>query len=326
LVALLQIGHPTEHHLHALVAKLRAPDRRLFGRMPYARSRPVVSALVAALLASLSPSTTRADTAPDSHRLKWDDRWPKFRPVEYLATGVVGGAAVAMYFYLPPQLQPHWVGGILFDNTVRNAIRVRSAPALQTAWALSDAVDVTLVALVFGLDSLAVPAIRGSPDVSIQLGLMDGEAYGFSSVLTIGLYDSVGRARPSYEDCQRDPAFVGCNISPTASFPSGHTNEAFTAAGASCANHRFVPIYGSRFWDGLACVRDVVLATADGVLRIIGDRHYATDVLAGGAIGFAFGYGMPTLLHYRAANIGIANLMISPMTGQKLGMVVVGAF
>lgn len=286
-----------------------------------------VSTLLAALLVTLAPVAARADPPPPAHGLAWDEDWPQFRPVEYAATGVVGGAAIAMYFWLPAQPEPHWTGGILFDDAVRNALRVHSASALRTVWAVSDAVDVSLVALVFGLDSLAVPTLRGSPGVAVQLALMDAEAYAFSSVVTIGLYDSVGRARPSYEDCQRDPTFVGCNISPTASFPSGHTNEAFTAAGVSCANHGFLPIYGSRLWDGLACARDVFLATADGVLRIMGDRHYATDVLAGGGIGFAFGYGVPTLLHYSVPRkLGLANLTVAPLPGRQPGLALVGSF
>jgi membrane-associated phospholipid phosphatase len=247
--------------------------------------------------------------------------------VEYVATAAVGGSAIAMYYLLPPQRTPRFIGGVLFDDAVRNALRVHSPSALRTIWALSDAVDVSLVALVFGLDSLGVPLARGSPDVALQLGLMDAEAYAFSSVVTIGLYDSVGRARPSYEDCQNDPSFVGCNISPTASFPSGHTNEAFTAAGVSCANHAFVPIYGSRAWDGLACVRDVVLATGDGVLRIMGDRHYATDVLAGAAIGFGFGLGMPTLLHYAARRpASSGEWTVSPMVGPRTGVTLRATF
>lgn len=247
--------------------------------------------------------------------------------MEYAATAVVGGAAIAMYYLLPAQRVPRFVGGILFDDAVRNALRVHSPSALQTVWALSDAVDVSLVALVFGLDSLGVPLLRGSPDVALQLGLMDAEAYAFSSVVTIGLYDSVGRARPSYEDCQRNPSFVGCNISPTASFPSGHTNEAFTAAGASCANHAFVPIYGGRLADGLACVRDVVLAAGDGVLRIVGDRHYATDVLAGATLGFGFGFGMPTFLHYVAhRSTSQGNWTLAPMVGPRTGLTLLGTF
>ena len=95
----------------------------------------------------------------------------------------------------------------------------------------------------------------------------------------------------------------------------------------SCANHGFVPIYGSRLWDGLACARDVVLATSDGLLRVIGDRHYATDVLTGAAIGFGFGYGMPTLLHYAARSPrSLAGWTLSPMVGPRTGLLLAGSF
>lgn len=272
------------------------------------------------------PASPTQNKPPD-RKLRWPEERPKFRVVEYVATGVVGGAAIAMYYLLPPQPQPHWVGPILFDDAVRKALRVRSPAALQTVWAFSDAVDVALVVLVFGVDSLAVPILRGSPDVALQLALMDAEAYAFSSVVTIALYDSVGRARPSYVDCQHDPSFVGCQTSPTASFPSGHTNEAFTAAGLSCANHQFMPLYGGKLWDALACARDVLLATTDGVLRVVGDRHYATDVLTGGAIGFAFGYGMPTLLHFTAPKKSwLGKWTLSPMPGRQPGLVVAASF
>jgi membrane-associated phospholipid phosphatase len=42
-----------------------------------------------------------------------------------------------------------------------------------------------------------------------------------------------------------------------------------------------------------------VATVATAVTRIMADRHYATDGLVGAAIGFASGYGVPWLLHYR---------------------------
>jgi hypothetical protein len=39
------------------------------------------------------------------------------------------------------------------------------------------------------------------------------------------------------------------------------------------------------------------VATAAGMFRIIGDRHYATDVIVGSAMGFSLGYIYPWLLH-----------------------------
>ena len=158
-------------------------------------------------------------------------------------------------------------------------------------------------------------------------GVVAVVAFTLSSIVTFGLYDSVGRARPSYVDCLRDPSFSAhCTDSPTASFPSGHTNEVFTAAGLSCVHHAHLPIYGSRLADALACARDVTLATADGVLRILGDRHYVTDVMAGAAIGFTFGYGMPLLLHYSVPRAPLAQLTLTPMSGSLVGISAAGRF
>ena len=116
-------------------------------------------------------------------------------------------------------------------------------------------------------------------------------------------------------------------MSPTASFPSGHVAESFISAGLSCANHAYVPLYGGGFWDGFACARDVTLATADGVLRIMGDRHWATDVISGGGLGFAFGYAMPVLLHYRVgAGARAPGVSFAPMGNDRVGLVATGVF
>ena len=289
-----------------------------------------VVALAAFSAAIFASTVARADppgaTAPEPP-LRWNEEYPRFRPVEYPVTGVLGGAAIAMYIWVPATTQPHWTGGILVDESVRDGIRMRSPSALQAVWTASDVVDVSLTVLTVAVDSFAVPMLRGSSDVAVQLSLMDGEAFALSSVVTFSMYDSIGRARPLYADCQSNPRGPGCSGSLTASFPSGHTNEAFTGAGVSCAHHLHVPIYGSRFWDTLACVRDLTLATSDGVLRMMGDRHYLSDALAGAAIGFAFGYGTPWLLHYRPSSAASAvSWTLTPMVGPQTGLLLVGGF
>ena len=272
-------------------------------------------------------SFPRVAEADEDRALVWNQDWPQFRPVEFVVTGIAGPVAIGMYYLVRPQQSPHWIGGILFDDDVRNALRLRSPEGLKTVRFLADAVDVTSVVLVVGVDSMVVPLIRRSVDVGVQLSLMNFESFALSSILTFSLYDSIGRARPSYVDCQHGSSDIQCQTSPTASFPSGHVNEAFTTAGLSCAHHAHLPLYGSRLADALACARDVTLATADAVLRIMGDRHYLTDVLAGGAIGFAFGYGLPTFLHYTSrGRPPLAGLSVVPMAGSRLGLVATGDF
>jgi membrane-associated phospholipid phosphatase len=284
--------------------------------------------LVLAGVVGVPGRASAADGDPDSS-LRWDESRPRFRPGEYAFTGITGIFALWEYFFLPSSVKPGWTGGILFDDAVHDALRVTSPSALRTIWTASDIVGSSEVVLTVGIDSMLVPAVRGSLDVAWQLTWFDLEAYALGSVATFTLYDTIGRARPAYSDCRADPgAANSCTVSPSASFPSGHVAESFISAGLSCANHAYVPLYGSPLWDAVACARDVTLATADGVLRIMGDRHWATDVVAGGGLGLAFGYAMPVLLHYTAGTSSTrsAGLALAPMGSNRIGLVADGVF
>ncbi len=285
-----------------------------------------VRSLLRACLLATTMWSVRAQ-ADDGAALSWDERVPRFRPVEYGATIVVGLAAIAEYTWAPEQAHPHWVGGVLFDDAARDALRVRSTDSLRAVWTLADVTGVATTVIVVGVDSVLVPTMRGSFDTAWQLTWFDLESYALGSIVTFTLYDTIGRARPPYGDCQTDPSGPSCLGSLTASFPSGHTAEAFISAGLSCVNHAYVPIYGSKLLDALACARDVTLATADGVLRIMGDRHYATDVLAGAALGFSFGYGLPWLTHYRFRGTRtLSSVTLTPTIGEQTGLVATGTF
>jgi membrane-associated phospholipid phosphatase len=272
--------------------------------------------------------------APKTQRsgLHWEEGRARFHPVEYVATTALFPLAIGEYFAFPAQSQPHWTGGIGFDEAARDALRVHTPDGLRAVWTLADGTGVFLVALSVGLDSVIVPLVRGSSDVAWQLMAMDAEAFTLSSLVAITLYDTIGRARPPYEDCVRNDGAVPsveCNGSLTASFPSGHINEAFTAAGLSCAHHMFAHVYGNRIADAFGCGRDLALATIEGVLRIAGDRHYVSDVFIGSAIGFTFGFAMPTLLHYvKWPRRGpVSALWPSPILGpDRAGLVLGGSF
>ncbi len=266
----------------------------------------------------------------DKKKLHWDERRVRFTLPEYIATGILGPLAVAEYFVVQPQVPPHWSGGILFDDAVRDGIRLRDPHALQVSWAAADTIGTMLVIMNVALDSLIIPLARRSSDVAWQLLVMDAESYTLTSLIAITGYDTIGRARPPYQDCKNGTVPSNeCYGSLTASFPSGHVALGFNAAGLSCAHHMFQGVYGNRAADAFACARDLTLATSEAVLRMMGDRHYFSDVFVGSLIGFAVGFGMPTLLHYTnfKKKVGVSSLYASPLvTGQQTGLAVGGMF
>jgi membrane-associated phospholipid phosphatase len=272
-----------------------------------------------------SPSPAAAALAP-ADPTAWP--FPLFRPVEYVTTAVVGIAAIGAYFIATPQTNVHWSGGILFDDAVRSALALHSQSARTAARTASNVTAVGAEAIAIGVDSVLVPIARGRLTMAEQLVLMDAESYAFSSLLTTTAYDLTGRARPSYADCQKNPSYdILCNSAPTASFWSGHTAEAFTGAGLSCAHHAYAHVYGDPLADALGCAGMITIGAATGTLRLLGDRHYATDVLTGALVGFGFGYGMPTVLHYAwpGRRSSAMSASLSPMSG-GLGLRVAGVF
>jgi membrane-associated phospholipid phosphatase len=114
--------------------------------------------------------------------------------------------------------------------------------------------------------------------------------------LTAGAVESVtkfisGRTRPSYypEGTEAEPAFLG-PFSKTAtsssgrkvysSFPSGHTTVAFAAATVFALEYKDKPVIPIIAYSA---------ATAIGLSRIVVNKHWATDVLVGAALGFLTG-------------------------------------
>ena len=84
-----------------------------------------------------------------------------------------------------------------------------------------------------------------------------------------------------------------------------HTGIVATSAGLLCVHHQHLDIYGSSVADAGACVLGVGFAATTGIARIVNDRHYATDVLAGFVVGAAAGYVLPLFRFYHARAPGL---------------------
>jgi membrane-associated phospholipid phosphatase len=208
--------------------------------------------------------------------------------------------ALAVTLFLPYPKEPRWVGGIILDTDVRDALRART-PALRDGIRLAS--DVTLIASVVQtvlIDGLLLPALDQSWFVMWQLTLMNAQAFSLNILVATLLFKAAARARPLYAECAVDRNVDPlCDSGSFASFPSSHTSTSFTAAGLTCIHHKYLPLYGGDPWDSAACASSIVIASATGLFRIVGDRHYLSDVALGAAFGFSLGYFYPYLFHYQ---------------------------
>ena len=110
---------------------------------------------------------------------------------------------------------------------------------------------------------MALCGVDGSSGGLLEVIIADALSISMMAAAVYGLKYTVSRTRPNGED----------NVS----FPSGHTAKAFL--GATLLAHEYghispwIPIAGYS------------VATATGVLRVLNNYHYVSDVLVGAAIG-----------------------------------------
>jgi len=220
----------------------------------------------------------------------WRKEWPEFRTSEGVATLAAGLGSLAIVLIGPVE-QPHWQGPILFDNAVRNSLRATTPEARQTYRTIGDW-TYRLSPLLPLVDVFLVSAIGHSDSkLALNLGGMLAEAYSYSGLFSEISTQLSARKRP-YADC------TGGGECDTQSFFSGHSAIAATGAGLMCANHTRIALYGNPVLDIGSCVLASSNAVLTAVTRVAADRHYATDVIVGTGVGFAFGYAVPVLFHY----------------------------
>ena len=133
-----------------------------------------------------------------------------------------------------------------------------------------------------------------------DIGLHAAEAILLANVVTGGIKVVAGRARPEVDiNNPRDfQLFRGLRGSAFQSFPSGHTTAAFAfATTISTELARWQP--GTRWTVGPVMYTGAALV---GASRIYNNKHWATDVLAGAAIGTFVGTKVVRFQHSHPGN------------------------
>jgi membrane-associated phospholipid phosphatase len=156
-------------------------------------------------------------------------------------------------------------GGLVLNNqTIKNKqITFHNENFKDFHSTLDDYIQFAPHAAVFGLDWIGVKSKHGFTD---KVGLMF-----VGGVITLGvvtvLKDATHQLRP--------------DGSTENSFPSGHTANAFFGATILAEEYADQSI--------LYTIGGYSVATATGVLRVLNNRHWASDVLVGAGVGIISG-------------------------------------
>lgn len=288
--------------------------------------------LLLLLLLTLAPAVGRAEpqvnaiSQPAAKPSMWRDSWPTFSWPEGVATVSAGALTAVLALRQQPQ-QARWSGGILFDDAVRNAVRLDSAAGRQRARRVGDMTYYTAPLLPLIVDPLLVSLLaHGDGRAALNSELVGLEAFSYAGMLSFVSTRISVRERPDATQCRREhPDGVGCERD-TEAFWSGHTSIVAASAGLVCASHQYMPLWGSPVADASACALAAASALVTSVSRLAADRHYASDVIVGMGVGFGFGYAVPVLLHYTRKKSALT-LAIEPETvGSGATFTVAGVF
>jgi membrane-associated phospholipid phosphatase len=199
------------------------------------------------------------------------------------------------------QPRPRWIGATRVDAEVRHLLRAREPGVRSFADGASWAIVGFVMAAPVGLATGAALA-RGAPAASVGESLLSlALPYGVTALVGFGGKFLFARERPFATAeglsirCARGDE-PGCDPERNASFPSLHAGLGFAGATMTC-------VHALRFGrdaalDGLACGAATFGASVGAALRIVADRHYATDVLVGSLLGAVIAAGLGVGLHH----------------------------
>jgi len=223
---------------------------------------------------------------------------------------------------------PSWTNP--FDEGVRNALLPAGYDLQLLFRDTSDALLGLAISYAFIGDAMIHASwLRKSPDVGIQMALIDAEVL----LLTLGASqltaNSVGRQRPYGRTCgvEIDADSAQCvEKDRYLSFFSTHSSVSFAMAAVTCAHHNALGLSGRYPW--IACATGFTAAAVTAVSRIVADQHYATDVLTGAAVGTLIGFAVPAA-HYGFGRFrpgksrDVAHVLVLPTFG---GVAVTGVW
>lgn len=266
----------------------------------------------------ISTLVLAAALAQTPQNLRWEPR------VDLPVTGVLVTGWLLSEFAFKKQLAaPHcrWCATNGFDTAVRVAFNPSLSPSAEgigPADVASNLVGfVALPLAMVGIDAL----LSWRDGVFMQSFWVDLVLVLEATFSALGLNQAVkfavGRGRPYTVGASEELLAQGDDLADNnLSFFSGHATFTF-ALTASTATIAALRNYRSAWVIWLV---GLPMAATTAILRLAADKHWASDILLGTAIGTATGILIPTLLHGR---IGPISARVTPLSN---GLAVSGSF
>ena len=236
----------------------------------------------------------------EGSRREWNPSWRKFGLGNYVLSG--GSILVAVAATTIAPKAPRTTGRNDFDEWGRRHLSAGDYHSGLWARDVSDVLVSVNIAFPLLIDSLVVTHwYRRSEEVAGQMALITSEVIAVTAALQTVTSTLAARERPYVRDCGAtlDAELEDCQESDRLrSFFSGHTSNAFAGAAVACSHHATHDLFGDPMADGLACAFLFLSAGTTGIMRVVGHRHYLSDILTGATVGTLTGLGLPWLLHY----------------------------
>lgn len=224
---------------------------------------------------------------------KW--RWRRAGVAEYVTVSL---AAVGTAIFESQNREPDeakWKETNGFDETMRDIFRLESRTARDATQNASEFIMGVMIAAPF-LETFSTLGVRdASWSAQWQTQMVNVESFTLTSLLSSLMQNLLTRERPFVRNCRDGEDCEG--YLENRSMPSGHIAFALTGAGLMCNHQEYQEIYDPET-ERKICNTAIGVAVVDGVLRLVSDRHYTTDVLVGAAIGYFSGFILPRWLHY----------------------------
>ena len=197
-------------------------------------------------------------------------------------------------------------GFIALDNDIQEVIQDNRSGTTD---------DLAGVFEPFGNGLYTLPALAGmylyghfgKSEKAERVALLSLESFAITGLFTQGVKFLAGRPRPS--SGKSSTAWEGPGFDGNVSFPSGHTSTAFAIATV------FAEEYEETVWVPPLAYS---LATLTALSRLNDDKHWASDVFLGGALGY---FVSKTILKLHSDKRGTHYTIYPRLTSRETGLV-----